>query len=185
MSAIGRRRAGRRAAVLSAAATAAALAGCASMHRAFEPAPASRPSADEGMLVYTVGRLSFEAPADWSARGDSRKVTFSPGDGMARLEAEVVDRSYRDETACLAGAEDALGKGSAGLVNARRHPTTVAGRRAITQEADRAGWHGWAYAVCDGPVQYRIFLAGVSPLRPETLRAQRLLVASAQIGGSP
>ena len=35
--------------------------------------------------------------------------------------------------------------------------------RLIAQEADQGGWHGWAWATCDGGEQYRVFLAGRSP----------------------
>jgi hypothetical protein len=51
-----------------------ALSGCGILHeRAQEQGPQSRPAGDEGMLLFTVGRLSFEAPAAWPARGDPRR----------------------------------------------------------------------------------------------------------------
>ncbi len=65
----------------------------------------------------------------------------------------------------------------------RRHLTSLAGRRAVAQEADRGGWHGWAWAVCDGGRQYRLFFTGVSPVSGEALAALTALQASARIGG--
>jgi len=89
------------------------------------------------------------------------------------------------EAECLADAEAVLGRGAAGLTNARRHATSFAGRRGVTQEGDQGGWHGWAYAVCEGTTQYRIWFSGLSPMGPEALEAHRMLVASAQLGASP
>jgi len=139
----------------------AALAGCARV--------ATRPAATEGASVYTVGALSFEAPTAWQATGDERHVKIvAPGDD-ATIEAR---------------AEAALDRGAAGLSAVQRHPSTLAGRKAVEQEADRGGWHGWAWATCDGGVQYRLWFAGRSPLSREMLDAQKRLVGSAQIGGS-
>jgi hypothetical protein len=137
------------------------------------------------MLLYTVGRLTFEAPAGWRARGDARRVVLvSPADD-ARIDAQVSDRTFPDDRSCLAHAEDALARGQAKLTNVRRHPTTLAARRALVQEADQNGWHGWAWAVCDRGEQYRVFFTGRSPLNPESVRASRLLGSSAVIAAGP
>ncbi len=147
--------------------------------------PASRPGGDEGMVIYSVGRLSFEAPADWEARGDGRHIEVRPADGRAVLDVKLSERAFGGEGACLRDAEDALARGSAGFFNVRRHSTTFAGRRAVTQEADQGSWHAWAYALCDGGAQYRVFFTGRSPLPEEDVTAWRMLVASAQMGGPP
>ena len=162
------------------------LSGCAIVHeRAQESAPQSRPAGDEGMLLYTVGRFTFEAPASWRARGDARHVVLvSPADD-ARIDAQVSDKAYPDDKSCLAQAEDALARGTARLTNVRRHSTTLAGRKAIVQEADQTGWHGWAWAVCDRGEQYRVFFTGRSPLNSESVRASRLLASSAVIAAVP
>jgi hypothetical protein len=155
-------------------------ASCAIVHqRAVEAGPVSRASGDEGMVLYTVGRLTFEAPAAWQARGDPRRVLLTSAAGDARVDAQFVDRAFADDAACLAHAEDALARGAGGLGNVRRHPTTLAGRKAVVQEADQGAWHGWAWAVCDGGEQYRLFFTGLSPLKDEAVRAVRLLGSSA------
>jgi hypothetical protein len=158
------------------------LASCMTLQRAGEPVPPSRPAADEGMLVYTVGELAFEVPSGWPARGDERHVEAEPPDASAKVEVRLSEQRFKGPAECATHAEAALARGSAGLANVRRHPTTVAGRRALVQEADAGPWHGWAYAICDGHVQYRIFVTGLSPVRPETLDAFRVLISSAQIG---
>jgi hypothetical protein len=161
----------------------ASLAGCAVL----EPAqrPLKHPGGDEGMVVYTVGRLSFEAPVDWPASGDERRVQIASPAGEARIEAEVPGRAFAGEKECLADAEAVLARGSAALTGVRRHPTTFAGRPAITQEADQGPWHGWAWAACDGPTQYRLWFSGLSPMRQEIAEAARILQASARIGAGP
>jgi hypothetical protein len=159
---------------------------CAIVHqRAQDSAPQSGPAGDEGMLLYTVGRLSFEAPAGWQARGDARKVVLtSPGDD-GRIDAQVSDAKFPNDKACLAQAREALSRGESKLTNVRRHPTTLAGREAVVQEADSAGWHGWAWAVCSGGEQYRISFNGRSPLNPEAMRASRLITSSAVLAPAP
>ncbi len=158
---------------------------CACVGPALGGRPPSRPGGDEGMVVYAVGRLSFEAPAAWDARGDSRHVVVQPADERALLDVRLLDRPFGGEAACLRDAEDALARGSGEFRNVRRHPTTFAGRRAVTQEADQGPWHGWAYAICDGRVQYRVFFSGRSPLPDEDVTAWRLLIASARMEGPP
>jgi hypothetical protein len=163
-----------------------ALAGCNLIQeRAQEQGPQSRPAGDEGMLMFTVGRLSFEAPAAWPARGDPRRVLLVSPQNDARIDAQVSERRFKDDGECLAQAEDSLARGSGKLINVRRHPTTLAGRKAVVQEADQDGWHGWAWAVCDGGEQYRIFFTGRSPLGEESLRASRLLSSSAVLTTKP
>jgi hypothetical protein len=161
------------------------LCSCAIVHQRADSTPQSRAGGDEGMLLYTVGRLSFEAPAGWQARGDARKISLTSPNDDGRIDAQVSDTRYPDDKACLAQARDALVKGDAKLTNARRHPTTLAGREAIVQEADQGGWHGWAWAVCSGGEQYRIFFSGRSPLNAEAVRASRLIPASAVLAPGP
>jgi hypothetical protein len=137
------------------------------------------------MLMFTVGRLSFEAPAAWPARGDPRRVLLVSPQNDARIDAQVSERPFKNDGECLAQAEDSLARGSGKLTNVRRHPTTLAGRKAVVQEADQDGWHGWAWAVCDGGEQYRIFFTGRSPMGEESLRASRLLSSSAVLTTKP
>lgn len=177
-----RGRAGERAAV----ALALVLAGCTLFHeRAQERGPVSRPAGDEGMLLYTVGRLTFEAPAAWQARGDERHALLVSVRDDARIDALVADRTFKDDAECLAQADQALARGAEKLQNVRRHPTTLAGKKALVQEADQQGWHGWAWAVCDGGEQYRVFFTGRSPLGEEALRASRLIPSSSTLAGRP
>lgn len=163
-----------------------ALASCSLVHqRAQEGGPVSRPGGDEGMLLYTVGRLTFEAPAGWEARGDPRHVLLVSPQNDARIDAQLSDHTYRDDAECLGQAEQSLTRGAAKLQNVRRHPTTLAGRKALVQEADQQGWHGWAWAVCDGGEQYRVFFTGRSPMREEAVRAARLIPSSAALAPRP
>ncbi len=147
-------------------------------------APVSRPSPDGASRIYTVAALSFEAPAAWAAEGDSRKVKLTAPGGAAVVEA-AVSEAPGPAAACLERAGEALERGARSLTSVRRHPSTFAGRKALAQEGDQPGWHGWAWATCDGGEQYRVFLAGRTPVAPETVEAQRRLVASARIGGKP
>jgi hypothetical protein len=160
-----------------------AIAGCAGVRQAFSPGPAGEPSGREGWLIYTVGDLRFEAPAGWQASGDGGHVSLGAPDGRARLEVTRVETSFGSEGECLARADEALRRGEAQLQRVRRHPTKVAGLRGVTQEADQGGWHGWAYAVCEGPVQYRMFFTTLSPATPDAQEAYRTLVQTVRIGG--
>lgn len=171
------RRAGALAAVLALAT------GCASLKDAFAPAPAGKPSGREGWLVYTMGSLRFEAPASWHASGGERRMALEAPDGRARLEVSYPEKPLADERACLADADEKLRDHAAKLERARRHATKFAGVPAHTLEADQGGWHLWAYAACDGGLQYRIFFTAATPAAAEPLDAQRTLVASAKIGG--
>jgi hypothetical protein len=162
------------------------LCACTIVHqRAQEQGPQSHPAGDEGMLIFTVGRLSFEAPAGWEARGDARHVLLVSPSNDARIDAQLSDKAYKDDGECLSQAQESLARGSARLTNVRRHPTTFAGRKAVVQEADQEGWHGWAWAVCDGGEQYRVFFTGRSPLGEEALRASRLIPSSAVLVAGP
>jgi len=162
------------------------LCACTLVHqRAQEQGPQSSPAGDEGMLMFTVGRLSFEAPAAWEARGDPRHVLLESPTNDARIDALLSDRTFKDDAECLSHADELLSRGSGKLTNVRRHPTTLAGRKAIVQEADQGGWHGWAWAVCDGGEQYRVFFTGRSPLGEEALRASRLIPSSAVLVTRP
>ena len=160
-----------------------ALAGCATLRDAFAPAPVGKPSGREGWLVYELRALRFEAPAGWSASGGERRMALEAPDGRARLEVSYPEAEFADERACLAAAEEKLREQATQLERARRHPTRFGGVSAQTLEADRGGWHLWAYAACDGGVQYRVFFTAATPAAGETVEAQRTLVKSARIGG--
>ena len=47
-------------------------------------------------------------------------------------------------------------------------------------EGDQAGWHGWAWGVCDGAVQYRVSFWGATPLREDVLAAWKGLSENAR-----
>jgi hypothetical protein len=154
------------------------LSGCAGLRPADDAPLRGEGSGQPGMLRYTVGRLAFLAPDAWDARGGPRRVQLThPGD-QGRFDVQQVATSYADEKACLAAAEESLAKGAAQLRNVRRHQSTVAGRKAVAQEADQGAWHGWAYALCDGPTQYRLFFAGRTPVPRDVLDAMRALTKS-------
>ncbi len=146
--------------------------------------PVSRPTPDGAARIYSVAGLSFEAPAGWRADGDPRKVKLTSPGGEALVEVKATPVAG-PAAECLAGAEQALVRGSASLSGVRRHPSTFAGKKAIAQEADHGGWHGWAWATCDRGEQYRVFLSGRSPVSLETIEVQRRLVATARLGGKP
>ncbi len=160
-----------------------ALAGCATLKDAFAPAPVGKPSGRDGWLVYQLASLRFEAPAGWHASGGERRMKLEAPDGLARLEVSYPETPFRDERACLAAADEKLREQASQLERARRHATRFAGAAAQTLEADERGWHVWAYAACDGGVQYRVFFTAATPAAADHLEAQRVLVASARIGG--
>ncbi len=168
----------RRAAVVGAALAAGLAASCARV------SPVARPTPDGAAKVYDVAGLRFEAPASWSADGDARtvKLTSPGGDAVVEVKATAVKGPAAE---CLAAAGAALERGSSSLSGVRRHDSTFAGKKAVAQEADEGGWHGWAWATCAGGEQYRVFLAGRAPVSRETIDVQRRLVASARIGGAP
>jgi hypothetical protein len=146
--------------------------------------PVSRPTPDGKGRVYSVAALSFEAPAGWRADGDPRSVKLSSPTGDARVEVKATAVPGPPD-GCLAGAEEALERGAASLTGVRRHPSTFAGKKAVVQEADQGGWHGWAWATCDRGEQYRVYMAGRAPVSRETIDVQRRLVATARMEGSP
>lgn len=164
-------------------AAAIALTGCATIRDALAPAPVGQPSGREGWLVYGLRDLRFEAPAAWYASGGERRIRLEAPDGLARLEISYPEGDLADERACLAAAEESLRRQERALERARRHPTRFAGRPAQVLEADQGGWHVWAYAACDGGVQYRVFLTAATPASAEALDAYRTLVQTARIGG--
>lgn len=157
--------------------------GCAALRDAFAPAPVGRPSGRVGWLAYELGDLSFEAPADWRASGGERRMKLAAADGRAQVEISYPATPYPDERACLAAAEEKLREQAGRLERARRHPTRLGGAPAHALEGDQGGWHVWAYAACEGGVQYRVFFTAASPASPEHVEAQRTLVSSARIGG--
>ena len=142
-----------------------------------------QPAVREGWTAYLVGgALRVEAPSGWTARGDANRIRLD-AEGSARLEAWRVDDRFEGGKACLAAAEASLERGEAQLSHVRRHPTTLAGRPAVVQEADAAGWHGWAYAVCAGGSQYRLVFTGRSPIGAPLLEAWREVVKGVRLGG--
>jgi len=153
---------------------AALCAGCASLR-----GPPSEPGSP-GMRVYTVGDLSFEVPASWEASGDAGRVLAVHPENRGRLEVRLAGRDFPGEAGCLAQAEEALRAGEASS-NVRRHPTTFAGRSGLAMEADQGPWHGWAWAICDGPAQYRVSFFGATPLREDVLAAWTALLRSARV----
>lgn len=159
------------------------LAGCASLRDALAPAPVGAPSGRPGWLVYALHDLRFEAPAGWRAAGGDRRVALEAPDGRARLEVSYKDGEFADARACLAAAEAKLRDQAGALERARRHPTRLGGAAGHALEGDRGGWHVWAWAACDGRVQYRLFLTTATPASAEAVEAQQTLVASARIGG--
>jgi hypothetical protein len=169
-----------RTAALSLAALWLALAACAGVHEA--PAPSGQPSGREGWVIYTLNALRFEAPAAWSPSGGPRHVKLEAPGGGARLEVSTPEAAFADAAACLADAEQVM-KRAETMQRVRRHPTTFGGARGLALEGDSAGWHVWAWAACDGGVQYQLFLTARSPAPPEVTEVYRTLTASARIGG--
>jgi hypothetical protein len=155
--------------------------GCASL-LARPPAPS--PAEREGWVSYQVARLRVEAPGAWPASGSPRELRLEEPGGRAHLSVSVREEVLADARACLAEGEEALRRGEAGLTRVRRHPSTLAGLPALTQEADQGAWHGWAIAACDGGVSYRIFFTALHTAPPEVLEVHRALLA-ARLGGTP
>ncbi len=167
--------------VAAALAAAVALAGCRTL---FQPPPQGKPTGREGWLAYTVGELRVEAPAAWRPSGDAERLELEAPDGTGRLQIRRAEQRYEGEAQCLAAVEDSLAQSAERLSRPRKHPTTVAGRRAFVLEADQGErGHGWAWGVCDGGILYRLFLSGGTPLSRDVLEAYRTLLASARLGG--
>ena len=164
-------------------AAALALCGCAGIREALGPAPVGKPSGRDGWLVYELRDFRFEGPATWRPAGGERLVALEEPDGRARVEITYRADEFADERACLADADDRLRQQAGAFVRVRRHPTRFAGHPAQSLEGDRGGWHVWAYAVCDGGVQYGVFFIAASPASQEAVEAYRTLSESARIGG--
>ncbi|HYD53352.1 MAG TPA: hypothetical protein VEA99_12015, partial [Gemmatimonadaceae bacterium] len=123
----------------------------------------------------------FEAPESWAPSGEARRLRLEREEG-ARLEVSSPEATFASEAACMEDAA-ALMKRGEGLQRARSHPTKFGGRRALSLEGEQGGWHVWAWAACDGGVQYRVFLTARTPAPPEVIEAVRALVGGARIGG--
>jgi len=154
------------------------LGGCAFLG----PPPVAGSPAAGGGTHHAVGKLQLDLPPGWTARGDDRRLSARDLRGLGRLEVQRAEPPLRDEEECLERAEDALQRGAASAANVRQHPTTFAGRKGVALEGDQGPWHGWAWGVCDGPVQYRISFFGATPLDGEVLAALRELTRSARFG---
>ena len=141
------------------------------------------PSGRFGWNQYHVGDLWFRAPVSWHVTGDIRRATAEEPDARSRLEVSIPDQPYADERACLAAANERLGSAAAGLERARRHPSRLAGRPALTLEGDQEGWHVWAIAACDGGTQYRIFFTAATPASYDAMDVWNTLLRDARVGG--
>lgn len=159
-----------------------ALSACAGVRGAFSSAPGGAPSGREGWLRYTVGQLRFEAPEAWARSGEPRHLRLDRSDGTARLEVSTPEAPFASEAACMADAERVMKRGE-GMQRVRGHATKFAGLRALSLEGDQNGWHVWAWAACDGGVQYQVFLTAQTPAPAEVVETYRALVGRARVGG--
>jgi hypothetical protein len=159
-----------------------ALLACAGVREALSPAPEGVPSGRDGWLRYAVGELRFEAPDGWARSGGPRHLTLERPDGSARLEVSTPEAPFAGEAACLADAAQVL-KGGAKMERVRQHPTRFGGVRALHLEGDQNGWHVWAWAACDGGVQYQVFLTARSPAPADVVETYRALTGGARVGG--
>jgi hypothetical protein len=146
-------------------------------------AAAPRPAGRAGWHLHTVGALSFEAPADWEASGDGRRLALVPPGRSARVEAWVGPRRGADARACLAEAQASLQERDAGLERVQRHPSTLGGQAALVQEADQGASHGWAYVACAGTAPHWLTFIGRSPVSQPLLEDWRALIQTARLGG--
>jgi hypothetical protein len=160
-----------------------AVSGCATFRDALAPPPPAKPSGRAGWVAYALRDLTVEVPQTWAASGGERKMTLAAPDGKATLEVSYPGQGFPDERACLAAADEKLAQQQGTLARARRHPTRIAGRSGHALEGDQGGWHVWAWAVCDGGVQYRVFFTAASPASPEAIEVSRAVVSSARLGG--
>ena len=159
------------------------LGGCRAVRSIASSPPPAEPAGREGWVAYRVGQLRVEAPASWKASGREQALRLEEPDGRGRLEVSVREPPFADARSCLAAAEVSLERGEEQLERVRRHATRLAGVPAITQEADQGPWHGWAWAACDGGVQYRIFFTAMSTAPAEVMEVHRALL-SARLGGT-
>jgi hypothetical protein len=158
------------------------LSACAGLRGAFSSAPHGVPSGREGWLRYSVGQLRLEAPEGWTRSGEARHLRLDRPGGGARLEVSTPEAAFETLTACMADAERVMKRGE-GMERARSHPTRFAGLRALSLEGDQSGWHVWAWAACDGGVQYQVFLTAQTPAPAEVVEVYRSLVSGARVGG--
>lgn len=152
--------------------------GCASLRGAFQGPPPAEPAEREGWVAYRVADLRVEAPASWIASGDPRALVLDDPGGKAKIMVSVGDERFADAKACLAAGEASLARGADGLERVRRFPSKLGGRPAVVQEADQGAWHGWAWAVCDGGVQYRVFFTAVSTAAPEVMEVHKAVLGA-------
>ncbi len=145
-------------------------------------APQGAPSGREGWLRYTVGELRFEAPESWTRSGEARHLRLDRPDSNARLEVSSPEKPFPSEAACMADAERVMKRGET-MQRARRHATRFAGLRALSLEGDQNGWHVWAWAACDGGVEYQVFLTAQTPAPPDLVEVYRALASGARVGG--
>ncbi len=158
------------------------LSACAGVRGVFSSAPEGVPSGREGWLRYTVGQLRLEAPEAWARSGEARHLRLDRPGGGARLEVSTPEATFGDVAACMADAERVMKRGE-GMERVRTHPTRFAGLRALSLEGDQSGWHVWAWAACDGGVQYQVFLTAQTPAPAEVVDVYRALVSGARVGG--
>ena len=153
--------------------------GCADVVRVRATGTPASPGAP-GATRYQVDRLTFELPAAWPPRGDPLRLSAEHPEGLGRVDVQRAERAFAGEAECLADAGAVLEKGAAQAANVRRHPTTFAGRKGVALEGDQGPWHGWAWGVCDGPVQYRISFWGAAPPREDVMAAWTTLTGTAR-----
>jgi hypothetical protein len=155
---------------------------CAGVRGVFSSAPEGVPSGREGWLRYSVGQLRLEAPEGWARSGEARHLRLDRPGGGARLEVSTPEAAFDNVAACMADAERVMKRGE-GMERVRSHPTRFAGLRALSLEGDQSGWHVWAWAGCDGGVQYQVFLTAQTPAPADVVEVYRALVGGARVGG--
>jgi hypothetical protein len=145
--------------------------------------PDVRPGSRAGWSLYRVGALGFEAPDQWEASGDARRLALvAPGEA-ARLQVWVGAGGFAGTAACLDDVEAALKLRESEQQRVQRHPTRLGGANAVLQEADHGSAHGWAYGVCTGGVQHWMIFTGRSPVAKRLLDEWRGVVESTRAGG--
>jgi hypothetical protein len=163
-------------------AAALALLACAGVRESLSPPPEGAPTGRDGWLRFAVGQLRFDAPASWGRSGGPRHLKLERPDALARLEVSTPEVAFKDAAACMADAESVMRRGEA-MQRVRRHPTRFAGLRALGLEGDENGWQVWAWAACDGGVQYQVFLTARTPAPAEVVDVFRALTTGARAGG--
>ena len=155
---------------------------CAGVQGGIPPAPPGALSGKEGWLTYSVGLMRFDAPAGWTSSGVPHHLLLERPDGQARLEVSTKEAAFPNGAACLADAEELMKRGDT-MKRVRRHPTRFAGLRALALEGEERGWEVWAWAACDGGVQYQVFLTARTPAPSEVVDLFRALTSGARVGG--